>query len=85
MFKVALGVVPDYLFNGQGMRIDGISEDKQAQKAGLQRADIVVKLGSLETPDMMSYMQALASFEVGETTTVTVKRDGQLIERKVTF
>jgi hypothetical protein len=34
---------------------------------------------------MMSYMKALASFEVGETTTVTVKRDGQLIERKVTF
>ena len=85
MFKVALGVVPDYLFNGQGMRIDGISEDKPAQKAGLQRADVVVKLGSLETPDMMSYMKALASFEVGETTTVTVKRDGELIERKVTF
>ena len=85
MFKVALGVVPDYLFNGQGMRIDGISEDKPAQKAGLQRADVVVKLGSLETPDMMSYMKALASFEVGETTTVTVKRDGQLLERKVTF
>ena len=85
MFKVALGVVPDYLFNGQGMRIDGISEDKPAQKAGLQRADVVVKLGSLDTPDMMSYMKALASFEVGETTTVIVKRDGELIERKVTF
>ncbi|MGK0386149.1 MAG: Zn-dependent M28 family amino/carboxypeptidase [Patiriisocius sp.] len=85
MFKVALGVVPDYLFNGEGMRIDGISEDKPAQKAGLQRGDIVVKLGDLDTPDMMSYMKALASFEEGNTTTVTVNRDGELIEREVTF
>ena len=34
-FKVGLGVIPDYLFDGKGMRIDGISEDKPAQKAGL--------------------------------------------------
>tara|TARA_B100000795_G_scaffold74419_1_gene52762 strand:+ start:20911 stop:22149 length:1239 start_codon:yes stop_codon:yes gene_type:complete len=85
MFKVALGVVPDYLFNGEGLRIDGISEDKPAQKAGLQRGDIVVKLGALDTPDMMSYMKALASFEVGATTTVTVNRGGEILERQVTF
>ncbi|MCB0474721.1 MAG: DUF4910 domain-containing protein, partial [Flavobacteriaceae bacterium] len=36
-FKVTLGVVPDYLFDGKGMRIDGVSEDKPAQKAGLQK------------------------------------------------
>ena len=44
-FKVGLGVVPDYLFDGEGMRVDGISEDKPAQKAGLQKGDIVIKLG----------------------------------------
>jgi hypothetical protein len=85
MFKVALGVVPDYLFNGEGLRIDGISEDKPAQKAGLQRGDIVVKLGALDTPDMMSYMKALATFEEGDTTIVTVKREGVLLQRKATF
>jgi S1-C subfamily serine protease len=85
IFKVALGVMPDYLFNGEGMRIDGISEDRPAQKAGLQRGDVVVKLGDLDTPDMMSYMKALASFEEGNTTTVTFNRDGELIVREVTF
>ena len=84
-FKVALGVVPDYLFTGKGMRIDGISEDKPAQKAGLQKGDVVVKLGDLETEDMMGYMKALSTFDTGQTTMVTVERGGKLIEVEVTF
>ncbi len=84
-FKVGLGVVPDYLFNGKGMRIDGVSEDKPAQKAGLQKGDIVVKLGDAETHDMMSYMRALATYEEGQSTVVTIERDGVLQEVTVTF
>lgn len=85
MFKVALGVVPDYLYSGEGMRIDGVSEDKAAQKAGLQKGDIVVKLGDLETTDMMSYMKALATFEEGQRAMVTVNRDGEMVVVEVTF
>jgi Zn-dependent M28 family amino/carboxypeptidase len=84
-FKVALGVVPDYLYAGKGMRIDGVSEDKPAHKAGLQKGDVVVKLGDLETTDMMSYMKALATFEEGQTTTVTIKRGEDTITAQVTF
>lgn len=84
-FKVALGVVPDYLFTGQGMRIDGISEDKPAQKAGLEKGDVVKKLGEHEVTDMMSYMKALSEFEQGQTTLVTVERDGDLRTVEVTF
>ncbi len=84
-FKVALGVIPDYLFDGNGMRIDGISEDKPAQKAGLEKGDIVVKLGKHEVTDMMSYMKALSTFEEGMTTMVTVNRNGEEVEKEVTF
>lgn len=65
-FKVGLGVVPDYLFDGKGMRIDGVSDDKPAQKAGLQKGDVVVKLGDSTVVDMMSYMRALSVFEKGK-------------------
>jgi hypothetical protein len=71
-FKVGLGVVPDYLFMGEGMRIDGISEDKPAQKAGLQKGDVVVKLGEFEVTDMMS-------------TEVTIKRNNAEQNVTVTF
>ena len=84
-FKVALGVVPDYLYTGEGMRIDGVSEDKPAQKAGLIKGDVVKKLGEHPITDMMSYMRALSKFEEGQTTKVTVERNGQELEVEVTF
>jgi hypothetical protein len=84
-FKVALGVMPDYLFDGKGMRIDGISEDKPAQKAGLQKGDIVVQLGDSTVVDMMSYMRALSAFEPGDTTSVLVLRNDQTLEAPITF
>ena len=84
-FKVGLGVIPDYLFDGKGMRIDGISEDKPAQKAGLQKGDIVVKLGDSAVVDMMSYMKVLATFDKGNTTKVVVDRKGELVEAEINF
>jgi len=84
-FKVGLGVVPDYLFDGKGMRIDGISEDKPAQKAGLQKGDIVIKLGDSAIVDMMSYMRALSAFETGDKTKIIVERNGEQIEAEIEF
>jgi len=84
-FKVTLGVVPDYMYDGKGMRIDGVSEEKPAQKAGLQKGDIVIKLGDSTITDMMSYMRSLSAFKKGNTTKVVVKREGKEIEADVTF
>lgn len=84
-FKVTLGVVPDYLFSGKGMRIDGVSEDRPAQKAGMQKGDIVIKMGDNEVVDMMSYMKSLGKFDKGNTTKVTVKRNEEILELNVTF
>jgi len=84
-FKVTLGVVPDYLFTGEGMRIDGISEDRPAQHAGMQKGDIVKKMGDHNVNDMMSYMKSLSMFEKGQTTMVTIDRNGNVMEVEVTF
>lgn len=84
-FKVTLGVIPDYMYDGKGMRIDGVSENKPAQKAGLQKGDVVLQLGEFEINDMMGYMKALSKIEKGTTTTVKVDRKGKQIEKAVTF
>ncbi len=84
-FKVALGVIPDYLFDGKGMRIDGISEEKPAQRAGLLKGDVVIQLGDSTVVDMMSYMRALSAFEEGNSTTVIVEREGKKLSAEVTF
>jgi hypothetical protein len=84
-FKVTLGVVPDYMFDGKGMRIDGVSEDKPAQKAGIQKGDIVIQLGDHEIKDMMGYMKALSNFKKGMTTKAKILRNKKTIEVEVTF
>lgn len=84
-FKVTLGVVPDYAFEGAGMRIDGITEGKPAANAGLKAGDVVVRLGEHKVLDMMSYMKALGKFSKGETTDVEVMRDGKSLVNKITF
>lgn len=84
-FKVTLGVVPDYLFDGKGMRIDGVTEGKTAAKAGIEKGDIVVAMGDSTVTDMMSYMRALSAFEKGDTTTVKIKRADEELSVKVEF
>ncbi|MBL7956921.1 MAG: M20/M25/M40 family metallo-hydrolase [Flavobacteriales bacterium] len=84
-FKVTLGVVPDYLYDGKGMRIDGLTEGKPAANAGLKVGDVVVKMGAIEVTDMMAYMKALSQFNKGDTTKVKVLRAGKEEEAEVTF
>ena len=84
-FTVSMGVVPDYLYDGKGMRVDGVSEGKPAQAAGLQKGDIVVQLGDSTINDMMGYMRALSVFKKGDSTQVVLERAGQKIAAKVKF
>jgi type II secretory pathway component PulC len=55
------------------------------EKAGLQKGDIVVKLGDSTIVDMRSYMRALASFETGQKTKVVVERNGKQVEADIEF
>lgn len=76
-FKVTLGVVPDYLYDGEGMRIDGTRDGRPAAKAGLVQGDVVIKIGEHEVKDMMSYMEALGKFQKGESSVLEFIRGGE--------
>jgi len=84
-FSVTLGVMPDYTYTGTGLRLDGVSEGKAAQKAGLQAGDIVLGLGEYTISSMESYMQALGRFKKGDKTKVKFSRGGDMKEADVQF
>ena len=84
-FKVTLGVVPDYLYEERGMRIEGVTDGKTASVAGIQPGDIVIKMGDHEVKDMMGYMQALSYFEKGDSTDVVVQRGEDEVLHQVVF
>ncbi len=76
-FAVSLGVIPDYGFSGSGVRIDGVSLGKLAEKIGLQAGDILLQLGDYKFVDVMSYMQTLNKFKKGNSTKLTIKRKNE--------
>jgi aminopeptidase YwaD len=84
-FKVTLGVIPDYLFEGRGMRIESVREGRPAFEAGIQAGDVVLRIGEVEVLDMMSYMKALGRFSAGQTTPVVVLRGEEELSLPVTF
>lgn len=84
-FNVTLGIMPDYTFSGSGVRVDGVSDGRPAQKAGIQAGDIIVQLGTYDTNSLETYMEALSKFSKGDKTTVKYKRGEEVKEGPVEF
>jgi S1-C subfamily serine protease len=80
-----MGVMPDYTFEGEGMRIDGVTNNKPAFKAGVQKGDIVKKLGDSSVKDVQTYMKALSNYKKGDTTTLEILRSGETKVLNLTF
>jgi hypothetical protein len=78
-FKVSLGVMPDYVYDGEGMRIDGVSDGKPAQAAGLKKADVIIGLGDVDVKNIQDYMAALGKLSPGVQTTVKIKRGEDIL------
>lgn len=84
-FSVTLGIMPDYTYSGAGVRADGVSEGRPAQKAGLQPGDVITALGDHTITSVESYMQALSRFKKGDKTTMRYNRDGKALVAAVEF
>jgi hypothetical protein len=84
-FKVTLGIMPDYFYEGKGVKVDGVTEGKPGSAAGLQAGDVLLELGDYQLVDMMAYMKALAAFEKGSSTQLVFERAGKKQTVEVTF
>ena len=71
-FRVSLGIMPDYTYSGKGVRADGVSDGRVAQKVGIKAGDVLTQLGDYEITDMQNYMQTLNKFSKGDATKVKV-------------
>ena len=84
-FKVSLGVMPDYVYEGKGMKVDAVIEDRPAAKGGLKDGDVIIKIGDKKVKDIYDYMEGLSLYKKGDTVKVVVKRGKKKVTRKVTF
>ncbi len=84
-FSVSLGIMPDYTYPGNGVKADGVTEGRAAEKAGIKTGDVIVQLGDYTISSMETYMQALSKFKKGDSTKVKFRRGDQLMEANVQF
>lgn len=84
-FKVTMGIMPDYTFSGNGVLVDGVSDNRPAQKAGVKTGDIIQELGGFVIEDVQTYMQALNKFNKGDEVEVKIKRGNESVTVKVVF
>lgn len=84
-FTVSMGIMPDYSYGGNGVRVDGVSDNRPAKKAGILAGDIVKQLGDYKTSSVEAYMQALSKFKKGDKTTAVVLRKEQEISFEIVF
>jgi hypothetical protein len=84
-FTVSLGVMPDYAFTGTGVRIEGATPGKLAERLGLKGGDVLVQIGDYKLVDVMSYMTTLSKFKKGDKTTLTYKRGTEEVQLNIEF
>jgi membrane-associated protease RseP (regulator of RpoE activity) len=82
-FRVSLGTVPDYAYQGKGLRLTGVRPDSPAARAGMQAGDVVVKVGSHEITNIHDYMFSLGELEPGREVVIEVDRSGARVPLKV--
>jgi len=82
-FRVYVGTIPDYAFEGKGLRISGVSPNSPAEKAGAKDGDIFVRMNSKKIDNIYDYTDALGSFKVGDEVETEVLRGSEKVILKI--
>jgi S1-C subfamily serine protease len=78
--KVSLGTIPDFTFEGEGVRLDGTVKGSPAEKAGLKEGDVIIVLGGKTVRELKDLSDILKSLKPGEVVAILVKRGEGTLE-----
>jgi len=68
-----------------GVYIAGVSDNGGAEDAGLKEGDIIVKVGAVIIKNIPELQEQLSNFRPGDNVSITVKRNGEEVEKSVTL
>ncbi len=67
------------------MRLTGVREGSPADKAGVQKGDVIVRFGGVTVKNLEDYTVALRSHAPGDVVEVEVLRDDARVKLKATL
>ena len=82
-FKVSLGVIPDFIHEGEGLCAGTVIKGRPVHKAGMENGDIILQINDKPIPNIDAYMEALSELTEGEIIWVTIKRKDRILELEV--
>ena len=68
-----------------GVKLSGVRAGSPAEKAGLQRDDVITRIGDMQITDLQAMTDALRAHKPGDVVPVTVQRDGKPLTVTVTL
>ncbi|MEE9394391.1 MAG: ChaN family lipoprotein [Planctomycetota bacterium] len=82
--RPALGFMPQYENEEDGVAIATVVEGGPLEAAGLQDGDLITAIGKAKLIDLEDYMNAMEELRPGQKVKVTYKRNGKLTKVDVT-
>ncbi len=79
------GSIPDYGFEGPGVKLNGVRPDSPAEKALLQRGDIIIKMDQTEIADIYVYTEVLKQHKPGDIIQISYLRAGEVLLTQATL
>jgi Zn-dependent M28 family amino/carboxypeptidase len=82
--RVFTGTVPDYTSNAKGLLLGGVIGGGPAEKAGLQKGDVIVEIAGQSITNIYDYTYALELLKIGQPAKVVYLRGGEKRETTLT-
>jgi aminopeptidase N len=83
--RASLGTMPDFGFEGEGVRVQQVMPGSAAERAGILAGDVIVVFDGEPVADLRSYSALLKAHAPGDEVTVIALRDGGQVEFTVTL
>jgi aminopeptidase N len=81
--RATTGSMPDFAYSGEGVKLADMSADSPAAKGGLQKGDVIIKIGEFKVANLREYSDALKNFQPGAVVEIVYLRDGKQGTAKV--
>jgi len=75
--RVSTGSIPDFAYQGTGVKISSVIPGSAGEKAGLQAEDIIIELDGVKTDDLKSYSDLLKKYQPDDVVKLTILRDNE--------
>jgi membrane-associated protease RseP (regulator of RpoE activity) len=83
--RVGSGIMPDFAFQGKGVKAAEVAADSPAANAGVQKEDVIIKLGDQQINNLKDYSEALKTYKPGDSTTIVYKRGDEEFISEITL